>query len=118
MYGLTAHCAGFLKAEGARRVSIEMVGASERYGFQPATVEEIKASADGYWERPAPGSEVAPASEGAAKPAEAPAKASAGLAKVPSPQSARRRDAPALGDKSEAALHVLVLGEESTTPRL
>jgi insulysin len=44
----------FFSEEGVRRVSIEVVGDSARHHFQPTTLEDLRESAEGFWERPAP----------------------------------------------------------------
>jgi secreted Zn-dependent insulinase-like peptidase len=43
----------FFADEGVRRVSIEIVGTSDRHRFQPSTLEDLRAGAEGWWERPA-----------------------------------------------------------------
>jgi secreted Zn-dependent insulinase-like peptidase len=43
----------FFSEDSVRRVSIEFVGSSDRHRFQPTTLEELRESAEGWWERPA-----------------------------------------------------------------
>ncbi|MFC1707593.1 insulinase family protein [Planctomycetota bacterium] len=53
-----ATCRSFFAEDNARRVSVEVVGSTSRHQFQPATLEEIREDADGYWRRPRPASQA------------------------------------------------------------
>ena len=58
--GFKAAVPTFFADAGARRMCIQVIGATERHRFQDSTIEELRESGEGFWQRPKHQAELKP----------------------------------------------------------